>query len=506
MRLSLEKIPSPAAFILPALLCAAGAARGENPPVFGPEPPAARADVDKVRAELQEALKRLEAQQQELAALRAGLDAAKAQSEAEAKRRAESEEKLKAAIPDRIAAFFRDNPAIRGIRNGLSLGGFIHADAVPWRQSSEDQLGPSGDLLNQTKFLIRRARLRLQADYGILTGAFELDGNTVNGPAARIIDAEATVQWPPSPGTGGEHIPYISATFGQFKIPFGFEVVQSDKDRLFLERATVIRALFPGEYDLGFRLAGGWRFIRYSLGVMNGHPVGERSYPGRDPDAGKDFLGRIGVDTPAGKWLHIAGGVSGLVGTGFSKGLPGTKDVIQWVDRNEDGIYQPGELIVVPGSPAIPSTTFSHTAFGGDLQLGVHIPVLGQLTVYGELVVATNLDRALFLADPTFIARDYREIGYYVAFTQELTKYGMIGVRYDYYNPDQDSTDRRSGNLVPNDASYWTLAVTGAVRLPPFGRLVLEYDLNRNHLGRNAGGMPVNLADDAFTLRAEVVF
>ena len=496
----------PAALPAFLLFCAGNAAGGEPP--YGPELPAVQSDVEKVRAELQEALKRLEAQQQDLAALRAGLDAARAQSEAAAKQRAESEEKLAASIPDKIAGFFRDNPTVRALRNGLSIGGFVHADLVPFRQSSEDQLNPStGDTLNQNRFLIRRARLRLAADYGLITGAFELDGNTVNGATARIIAAEATLRWPPPPeGAGPDYVPYISGTFGQIKIPFGFEVPQSDRDRHFLERATIIRALFPGEYDLGFRLAGGWRFLRYSVAVMNGHPVGERAFPGRDPDAGKDFLGRLGVDTPAGQWLHIAGGISGLTGVGFSRGTPATKDVIQWVDRNEDGVYQPGELVVLPGASALPSRTFDRFAVGGDVQVGVKIPTLGRLTVYGEFVLAKNLDRALFIADPTFAARDYRELGYYIAFTQELTKYGMIGVRYDYYNPDQDSNDRRSGTLVPQDASYWSLAMTGSVRLPPYGRLVLEYDLNRNHLGRSPSGVPTNLADDAFTIRAEVVF
>ena len=40
-------------------------------------------------------------------------------------------------------------------------------------------------------------------------------------------------------------------TMGLFKIPFGFEIIQSDRDRLFMERANVMRALFPGEYDAG---------------------------------------------------------------------------------------------------------------------------------------------------------------------------------------------------------------------------------------------------------------
>ena len=46
-----------------------------------------------------------------------------------------------------------------------------------------------------------------------------------------------------------------------------------------MERSTAERALFPGEYDVGARLMGGWRFVRYVIAVQNGNPIGERSFP-----------------------------------------------------------------------------------------------------------------------------------------------------------------------------------------------------------------------------------
>jgi len=82
---------------------------------------------------------------------------------------------------------------------------------------------------------------------------------------------EATVKWP------GGSVPLAALTVGLFKIPFGFEVMERDRDRIFTERSTFIRALFPGEYDLGARLAGGWRFVRYALAVQNGEPIGPKT-------------------------------------------------------------------------------------------------------------------------------------------------------------------------------------------------------------------------------------
>jgi len=63
--------------------------------------------------------------------------------------------------------------------------------------------------------------------------------------------------------------PWLTAAIGVPKIPFGFEVEQSDKERLFLERSTVVRALFPGEYDVGARLSGRWKFLSYAIAVQN---------------------------------------------------------------------------------------------------------------------------------------------------------------------------------------------------------------------------------------------
>ena len=116
--------------------------------------------------------------------------------------------------------------------------------------------------------MIRRARLRTVLDKTYVAGALEFDGNTVNGSTARIVGAEASLKYPGERGAP----PLLMATIGLFKIPFGFEVGQSDRERLFLERSTAEHGLFPGEYDAGLRLQGAWRFTRYAFAVMDGEP------------------------------------------------------------------------------------------------------------------------------------------------------------------------------------------------------------------------------------------
>ena len=60
-------------------------------------------------------------------------------------------------------------------------------------------------------------------------------------------------------------------TMGQFKVPFGYEVLQSSADREMPERARVIRALFPGERDRGARLTARWEWFRFMGALVNGN-------------------------------------------------------------------------------------------------------------------------------------------------------------------------------------------------------------------------------------------
>jgi hypothetical protein len=115
------------------------------------------------------------------------------------------------------------------------------------------------------------------------------------------------------------------------------------------------------------------------------------------------------------------------------------------------------------------------------------------------------MDRAILPADPISFGRDYREFGVYAGFTQELGAHAQVGVRYDFYNPDADSTNQVMGAQVPTALTYQTLSLAAALRAPS-GRLIAELDINRNHKGRDLEGNPTNLKDNAFILRGEVSF
>ena len=233
-----------------ALLPVAGRARADE----SPAPPAAPPDdLGAVHAELARDAEQIQA-------LRADLDAEKQA---------------------------RQRPALR-------FSGFLQVDWIAHDQASANEINDSnGTLLNQDRFTLRRGHMRVDAERGLLSGALEIDVNTTSGPQVRPIDAEVSVRWPERPD---ERLPSLLATAGLMRIPFGFEVQELDYVRPFLERATALQALFPGEYDLGVRLKAKYRFIDWALAVMNGDPIGSKVFPDVDPVHQKDLVGRIGVD------------------------------------------------------------------------------------------------------------------------------------------------------------------------------------------------------------------
>ena len=396
----------------------------------------------------------------------------------------------------------------------IELSGFVQVDWTLFRQSSQNEVNPSnGEPLNENRFTVRRARVRLETDQGYIHGAFELDANTTRGPQVRPWNAEASLKWPahaPYRGPAGIAIttfdePYLLVSAGLLMTPFGFDVPERENQRPFIERTTMSNELVPQSYDLGVRVLGGYKFVNYALAVVNGDPIGEGTFPGRDPNKSKDLVFRVGGSTEVVSGLRFDAGFSGLTGRGFHKGNPPSKDQLVWRDQNEDGLVQQTELQVLAGSPATPSEGFQRFALGADARVHLRIPVLGELMLRAEIVRAKNLSRGSFPADPVGASRDLRELGWYLSVTQELTNWALVGVRYDTFDPDADARDQRPFALVPRDASLSTWAFMATARWKK-ARLVAEYDHRTNSLGRDASGAPTTLADDSFTLRAVVGF
>lgn len=184
------------------------------------------------------------------------------------------------------------------------------------------------------EFRVRRGRIKFTYQaYDYASFVIQPDFSSA-GVSVKDAYLELTEDW-----TGWRN----TLTAGQFKWPFGFEVLYSSSEREVPERARVIRELFPGERDQGMMFSGkipGGRYD-YRIGVFNGNGTSDS----REVDSAKDIVGRLGLDFGA-----VRGGVSGYQGesNGLDKTrtgldvqwdtpLPGVELRAEWMTGEEEG-------------------------------------------------------------------------------------------------------------------------------------------------------------------------
>jgi hypothetical protein len=393
------------------------------------------------------------------------------------------------------------SPWSRAWSRGFVLGGYVQGQ-YQHSQLSQDQLDANGAPLNQNRILVRRARLRVDRGWDFASATVEIDGNNNNGIAFGLRRAEASLllraRDPDAP-------PLLAFTVGLSDIPFGYELFEPNRSRLFLERTTASRAFFPGDTDYGARVSGAAGFFRYAVGILDGTPVpdSQPASAGFDPTSEKDIMARLGAEAQPRDDLGVGGGVSFVRGTGFHAGTPATKNSIQWQDLNGNGAVDAGEIMALLGSAATPSKTFSRWALGVDLQLRLETPI-GRGMLYGEAYVGSNFDRGLFVADPVATGVDLREVGWYVGLVQEITRFAVVGLRLDAYNPNGDATAQIAGRILPRTQTITTWSPLVGLVLPGRARLVFQYDRVVDRQGLDARGVPTDLRNDDWALRLQV--
>jgi hypothetical protein len=394
--------------------------------------------------------------------------------------------------------------ASRGCQAAADLGfsGYLQPQ-YEVHQLSEDGVDSEGDPLNQDRFVVRRGRLRAEAEWTCLRATLELDANTVHGPFLYVRTAEASAF---IPGKEEGDRPYLMVSMGQGDIPFGYELPESSRHRLFMERTQGSRALFPSDADVGAKLSGGAGPLVYDMGVQNGAPLAtDPSVESLDPIAKKTLLGRFGVDSGEGEHFRISGGASALYGMGFHAGNAQTKDQLLWKDANQDGLVTLNELVASQGQAAQPSIEFERWAVGGDLEIGFRTS-LGWTHLQGEAILAANLDRGYYVADPISTGFDLRESAWNLAITQDVTEWAVAGLRVDRYDPNADLFEQRRGLFAPLDASVLTVSPVLGAQLKPHAKLLFQWDYIVDFLGRNTLGQPIDLPNDVWTLRSQVEF
>jgi len=392
----------------------------------------------------------------------------------------------------------------------VEISGIIQAEYLR-RQISEDQLADgSGQPLNENRFLLRRARIGVDGEWryvGTTMVAGLSTARSSKSMAFRPINVDIHAQIP----SDDHRRPYLLIRAGLIPVAFGFESYgQSNAERFFGERSLVVRGFVPGKFDMGASIEGYMWDLHWTLAIQNGQPIDVADFSYGDPNDAKDLSARVRVVEDIFPRLKAAMAVSILRGTGFSPGTTPTKDTFEWQDLNEDGRVSESEMIPIPGSAGRPSENFSRWGASADAQLWIQIPRLGQAMIYAEIALGSNLDRGVVIADPIFLGRDQRSLGWYGAFTQALGHWVTVGLRYDRYSPNLDSIDLYGGISVVTVREFHALSgglstqvdLKDSVSL----RLLGEYEGQRNALGLDTSGKPSHLKNDTFRLRLELIF
>ncbi len=306
---------------------------------------------------------------------------------------------------------------------------------------------PNGNTTNPDFLRLRRARFRLTFEPDpFLNVVFEVEpvphDPYVPGSGTVAREIQAIVR----PWVGGRTRMEIGA--GSFKIPFGYETLEWDPERPFIERSFFQQNIFPGDFDLGahvdfFALRDRLHAI---AAVVNGRTFGELDQGGSlDLNRPKDGILSVAWETHP---LRL--GLSGYGGEG------------QLVDGVTRRFKQ-----------------YPRGAFDVDVALRKHLFKIGESRLFSEFMYGTNMDRGVLIPgslpaipdDITQSVANKDELGAFLRLEQDINcgcgdRLLTVGLRYDFYSPDL-SLDMNGRH---------TIAGVVSMHLGGFAELMLEYD------------------------------
>src|SRR5262249_44404429 len=150
-----------------------------------------------------------------------------------------------------------------------------------------------GTLLNEDRFVLKTARVRVDGTWSWVHGQVELEANTVKTPTIRPYHVFGSLRIPHPKDP--KALPIAGASLGLFDTPFGYEGPESPRLRWFMDRTLASKAFFPGVPDLGLWVYGALGAFRWSFAAMNGEPL-DSIYQGLAPVSAKQVVVRIGFD------------------------------------------------------------------------------------------------------------------------------------------------------------------------------------------------------------------
>lgn len=286
--------------------------------------------------------------------------------------------------------------------------------ALPPGISSNDVVARSdGTTTNANRFRLRRTRFGATYETRPLRVFLQIDPLPSGGPAstsstiARNAEITGIARWSRDVRT--------EFTGGLFTVPLRQELEELSLFRPFIERTWASLNLFPSERDLGVH-AKTFAFddsVLVDVGILNGQRLGEPKFTVQpDLNGSKDFFATI-----------------------TSKRIP-------FLDLTLSGYVGRGQLV----DPALLRVkNYGRYAVNIGARLAYRfVPKLGETRVIAEFLEGSNMDTGVVYpfalpAIPARISDDVTSRGeraVYLRAEQDLTRWGIAGIRYDTYTTD----------------------------------------------------------------------
>ncbi len=360
------------------------------------------------------------------------------------------------------------NEADLGKLNKIKVSGYVQAQ---WESYGNDLVKTNDP--NNT-FYIRRARIKFT--YEALDGVkFVIQPDFSTGNLS-LKDAYAVVNIP--------KLKDFTLWAGQFNRP-DYEVEYSSSQREVLERSRVIRAIYPGEREIGVKLEyiGSTIPLKFQLMALNGNFTGSQA---KDVDSRKDIMGRLvySIKLP-GAGIGIDLGPSLYYGGNRAK----TNPYILQSDGIADSVNV-GDYL-------------DKKWFGGEIQ--VFADILGGLAIKGEYITGTNSSASIIASTATRAQKqaDPNKLnnfsGYYIYFIKNVGPKNQFVAKYDFYDPNT----KLSGDAAGKGPYYKTVTLAWQYYLNDNIRLTLNYEMPENEINATT---PNDLKDNTLGIRIQAKF
>jgi len=340
------------------------------------------------------------------------------------------------------------NEADLGKLNKIKVSGYIQSQYENYGKDIEKSNG-----YNNT-FYIRRARVKFT--YELTDGVKFVLQPDFSTNSLSLKDAYAVVNIPKLKG--------FTLWAGQMNRP-NYEVEYSSGQREVLERSRVVRALYPGEREIGVKLEyiGSAIPLKFQLMAMNGNFTGTQA---KDVDSKKDIMGRLvySIKLP-GAGVGIDLGANGYFGGNLAKTNPYV--------RNSDGTAD---------SLKNAWSYLDKNWAGGEIQ--IFADVLGGMAIKGEYIGGVNSTPSTITSTATMAQKkaDPNKLknlsGYYIYFIKNIGQKNQFVARYDYYDPNT----KLKGDAAGSDIFYKTWTIAWQYYLNDNIRISLNYEMPENEI------------------------